>query len=86
MNRHDMRMRESGGHARFAQEALARVATAHAGRQRLDGDIAVELHVAREIHDAHAATAKLALQRVFAGERGLQVEEFAGGRCHVHAV
>lgn len=36
----------------------------------------------REVDDAHAAAAELALERVLAGERGLQVEELVGGILH----
>src|SRR5512144_1949322 len=70
MDRHDVRMRESRGRARLAEEPLARLRAAReVRRQHLDGDVAVELHVAREVDDSHPAAAELALQRVFAGER-----------------
>jgi hypothetical protein len=49
----------------------------------LDGDVAVELHVAREVDHSHAAAAELALERVLTGQGGLQVEEF-GGRLRHH--
>ena len=44
-------------------------------RQHLDRDLAREPNLAREIHDAHAAAAELALERVLAGERGLKLDE-----------
>ena len=50
--------------------------------QDLDGDVAIELHVAREVDDAHAAAAELALERVLTGEGGLEVEELGGGMGH----
>ena len=83
MDRDDVRMREPGGRARLAQESLARLGGAReVRRQHLDGDVAVELHVAREVDDAHAAAAELALEGVLAGERGLEVEEFGVGMRH----
>jgi hypothetical protein len=51
-------------------------------REHLDGDVAVELHVAREVDDAHPAAAELALEGVLAGEGRLELEEFAGGLRH----
>ena len=51
--------------------------TGEVGRQDLDGDVAIELHVAREVDHPHAATAELALERVLTGQGGLQVEELA---------
>jgi hypothetical protein len=51
-------------------------------REDLDGDVAIELHLAREVDHAHAATAQLALERVLTGQGGLQVEELGGGMRH----
>ena len=51
-------------------------------REHLDGDVAVELHVAREIDDPHPAAAELALERVLAGERRLELEEIGVGLRH----
>ena len=83
MDRDDVRMREAGGRARLAQEPLARLGGAReVRRQHLDGDVAVELHVAREVDDAHAAAAELALEGVLAGEGGLELEEFAAELRH----
>ena len=59
------------GGSRFAKKPLA-----HDGirremrRERLDRDATIEPHVAREVDDAHAAAADLALDVVLAGERG----------------
>ena len=64
-------MRELSGRAPFAQEALAddRVGR-EVGGQRLDRDAAVELRVAGEVDDAHAAASDLAFELVLSGERG----------------
>jgi len=51
-------------------------------RQDLDGDVAVELHIAREIDDPHPSTTELALERVLTGEGGLEVEELGRGMGH----
>ena len=54
----DRGMRERGRGARFALEALARLAVAaERGRQRLERDLAAEPLVFRGIDDAHAAPA-----------------------------
>jgi hypothetical protein len=53
--------------------------------EHLDGDVAVELHVAREVDDAHPAAAELALEGVFAGEGSLEGEEVVGRKRHVGA-
>src|SRR5262249_16921969 len=74
MDRNDVRMREAGGHSSFTDEALSCMSLhGEVGGQNLDGDVAIELHVAREIDDAHAATAELALERVLTGQGRLQV-------------
>jgi hypothetical protein len=76
-------MRETGGSARLADEALTRhVGEREVGRQHLDGDVAIELHIAREVDHAHSATAELALKRIFPSQRGLQGEELGGGIGH----
>ena len=51
-------------------------------RQDLDGDVAIELHLAREVDHAHAATTELALDRILTGEGGLQGEEIGGRMGH----
>src|SRR6185437_15864073 len=77
VNRHDVRMRQPGGRARFAEESLARLgADGEMRREDFDGDVAVELYVAREIDDSHAAAAELSFERILAGEGGLELEEF----------
>ena len=45
--------------------------------QHLDRDEPIELDFAREVHDAHAAAAELALERVLAGDRFLEVDELS---------
>ncbi len=74
-------MGEPGGGARLAQEPVARLgARRELRRQELDRDEAVERHVAREEHDAHAAAAQLALDGVAAGEDLLEREELRSSR------
>jgi hypothetical protein len=51
-------------------------------RQNFDGDVAIELHVAREVHYTHAPAAELALKRVFASEGRLEVEKLRGWVRH----
>jgi hypothetical protein len=83
MDGDDVRVREPGGGARLAHEAVARGGGAGEGRrEHLEGDVAVELHVAREVDDAHPAAAELALEGVLAGERRLELEEFCGRLRH----
>jgi len=48
------------------------------GRQRLDGDAAVESDVAGEVNDAHAAAADFAEQFVLAGQRVGETAEVVG--------
>src|ERR1041384_4294456 len=82
-DRDDVRVRESGRHTRLAQEPLTRRWHAReVRRQDLDGDVAIQLHVAREVDHSHPATAELALERVLAGQSGLQVQEFRGRLRH----
>jgi hypothetical protein len=83
MDRHDVRVREPGCGTRLSQEPLARCfIVREVGRQHLDGDVAIELHIAREVDHAHSATAELALKRIFPSQRGLQGEELGGGIGH----
>ena len=78
-----MRVRETGRGAGLSHEPLARLrSTGEVRRQDLDGDVAIELHVAREVHHPHAASAELALERVLAGQGGLEGEELVGGMGH----
>jgi hypothetical protein len=50
--------------------------------QDLDRDVAIELHVAGEVHHSHASAAELALERILAGQGGLQIEEVGGRMRH----
>jgi len=69
-------MRQRGGGAGFAQEALAQCRLgSEVGRQQLEGDEAVEADFAGEVDDAHAAAAELVLDGVASREGGLQVEQ-----------
>ena len=78
-----MRVRETGGHASLSQEAVARLRiTGEVSGQDLDRDVAIELHVAGEVHHSHAPAAELALERVLAGEGCLQVEELCRRMRH----
>ena len=76
VNGNDVRMRELGGQLRLAQEAVAQLRSGRELRgQELDGDEPVEVHFAREIHHAHAAATKLAVDGVAPGHRRLEREE-----------
>ena len=55
-------------------------------RQQLDGDQAIELHLVREIHDAHAAATELPIDRVASGEGLLEREEHGVGGCVRHVL
>jgi hypothetical protein len=78
VHRHDVGMRELRGHARLAQESLARVGLlGERGRQHLEGHLPVEAFVAGEQHDAHAATSELALDVVLPAEGGTQRSQLA---------
>ncbi len=84
MNRDDVRVREAGGRAGLAHEPLTRLrCRCQVRREDLDGHVAIELHVAREVDHSHTASAELALERVFTGEGRLQVEELGGGMRHL---
>ena len=81
VNRHDIGMREPGGGPRLLDEALALVgAGREVRREQLDGDRAVERHIAGQQHDAHTAAAELALDRIAAGEQLLEGQEFGADR------
>src|SRR5207237_1665561 len=69
------------GGARLLEEALALVgAGGEVRRGQLDGDRAVERHIAGQEHDPHAAPAELALDRIAAGEQLLEGQEFGADR------
>jgi hypothetical protein len=83
MDGDDVRVRQPRRRARLAQEALARRRLGgQRRRQQLDRDGAVQRHVARQEDDAHAAAAELAVERVAAGDGGLEVEELGGEGGH----
>src|SRR5262249_50682514 len=78
IDRSDVRMRERRGQASFAKKTLADVgAFSERFRKDLDGDEAIELHLAGEVHDTHPASTQLALDRVVASQRPLEIDEFA---------
>ena len=67
------------GGSRLAQKPLAHDRVGREmRRQRLDRDAPIELEVAREVDDAHAAAADLALELVLPGERGGEAREVVG--------
>ena len=85
MNRDDVRMRQPRGRPRLAQEALANVGSSgEMRRQRLDRDHPVEPQVARQVHDAHAAAADLALDLVLPGKRAWRRPSVVGRRESRH--
>src|SRR5260221_7568501 len=78
MNRNDVRMREPGGGASLLHESLARRGECcEMHRENFDRNVAIELHVAREVNDSHSAASDFALEGILSGERGLELEEFA---------
>jgi hypothetical protein len=76
MDGDDVLVRERRDGSRLAYEAFAydRIA-GEMRRERLDGDEAIESHVARPIHDAHTAATDLMLDRVLSGERSRELHE-----------
>ena len=84
MNGDDVGVRESSGRASLTNKAFARlVCEGQVRRKHLDGDVAIQLHIAREIDHAHPAPAELALERVLASQRALQIHELDGKLSHV---
>src|SRR5206468_4009392 len=62
--------------ARLPQEPLPqRRVPRLGGREQLDRDRPIEPHFPRQVHDPHAATPQLALERVAPGHGGLEREE-----------
>ena len=56
-------------------------------REHLDGDRAVEPHIAREIDDAHPAAPELTLERELPLEGLAESLKVAAGRqCHAHII
>jgi hypothetical protein len=83
MDRDDVRMREPGRGPRLLHETFARGGeTREMHWQDFDGDVAIELNVAREVNDSHSAASNLALQGILSRKCGLQVEEFERGLRH----
>ena len=77
------RVREAGRRPGLSDEPLARRrVVSDLGRQDLDGDVAIQLDIAREVDHPHAASAEFALERVLTGQGGLEVEELGGGIGH----
>jgi len=67
---------ELRGGARLAQKPLAQLGIGCLRRwQQLDRDGPIQPDFPRQIDDAHATTAQLALERVAAGDRTLEVQE-----------
>ena len=80
VDRDDVRMCEAGGGLRLAQEGIAQIgARGERGGEDLDGDGAREPHLAGEIDGAHPAAAQFAVERVLAGESGLEGDELGVG-------
>jgi len=65
-------MREPGSELYLEQEALGADLRGDFGAQHLERDFAVVAEVVREEHDSHSPLAKLASDRVTAGEGGFQ--------------
>src|SRR5687767_3943983 len=77
-------MLQTGGCPSLAQEALADVLGAQEmRREHLDGDLALEENVAREIDNAHSAPAERSLDREAANEGLLQRNEFCVHSVHL---
>ena len=53
-------------------EALAAECRAEVGMQHLDGDIAIVLDLACEVHGGHTALAEFAVEALAVGQRGRQ--------------
>ena len=76
VNRHDVRVGQARRHARLAEETFASLGLGGLlGRQELERHRPVELDIARQEDDPHAATAELALERVASGDGRLQGDE-----------
>ena len=79
-----MRERAPRSAPRAGTPRAAPARAASAGRKHLDRDRAREPHLAREIDHAHAAAAELAVERVLAGESGLEGDEVGVERGSRH--
>ncbi len=87
MDRHDVRMRETGRGACLAQESLAKhgLRRHHRGEQ-LERHGPFEREIASEQDDSHPAAAKLALDRVAPRDRALEALKVGDGLAHLHAL
>jgi hypothetical protein len=84
MDRHDVRVRETGRGARLAQESLAQhgLRRHHRGEQ-LERHGSFEREIASEQDDTHPAAAKLALDRVPSCDRALEALKVGDGLAHL---
>ena len=86
VNRDDVGVGEPRREPGLAQEAVLEAGLrGEVRREQFERDRPVEAHVTREKHDAQPAPAQLALQGVLPGDRGLQLDEFAGVAVTSHA-
>jgi hypothetical protein len=76
-------MRECGGCLRLVQERRAKLGVRRKGRwEDLDRHGPGEPDLAGQVHHSHTAATELAIERVLAGQRGLEGDEIGigGGR------
>ncbi len=79
VDRHDVRVRQTGRRAGFVQEAGARGRIGRElGMEKLDGNGTVQFHVTRQIDRPHPAPPEFALEGVAAQDGFLQGNEFGG--------
>ena len=77
-------MRDAGGGTRFSEKAFTQIALRGAfGREHVDGNGTIKLHIAREVDRAHSAAAELPPDGVAIREPGAQQSEIGGGCSHV---
>ena len=77
VDRDDIRVRHARDKLRFTKKSLPQCGLRHELRwQHLERHQSVERALTSEIHDAHAATPKLTLDRVTTGDHGAQCPEF----------
>ena len=81
VERQDVWMVEARRDLDLAQEPLGPQRLRQLGAQHLERDLALVLHVGREVHRRHAAGADLSLEAIAAGECGVQPID---GRAGVH--
>ena len=83
MNWHDVRVGKPRRSLRLADESLPRLGLI--GKvlgKDLDGHGPIQLDVAREVNDAHAAPSELALEGILSGKGRLQRDKVGRGECH----